>query len=68
MKPSLYGSIRSFSVSKNPSSGVPVKREPQPSRWNEMLRQRDGVQSHCAVTLYCSVGSPAPRAIRDPKS
>jgi hypothetical protein len=51
----------------NPSSGVPLKREPQPRHWNAILRRRDGAESHCSVTIYRSADPTVPRSVVDPQ-
>lgn len=44
----------------------PYWRKPQPSTWNDILFQRDGVDSGASVTIYRSTQSNAPGAVIKP--
>lgn len=39
---------------------------PQPSTWEEILRQRDGADSGASITIYRSIQSDAPGAVMNP--
>lgn len=39
---------------------------PQPSAWEEILRQRDGADSGASITIYRSIQSDAPGAVMNP--
>jgi hypothetical protein len=43
-------------------------RRPQPSTWNNILRQRDGMGSGASVTIYRSMKSDTPGAILNPRT
>ncbi|ERF75380.1 hypothetical protein EPUS_00173 [Endocarpon pusillum Z07020] len=40
--------------------------KPQPSTWEEILRQRDGADSGASITIYRSIQSDAPGAVMNP--
>ena len=40
--------------------------KPQPSTWEEILRQRDGADSGASITIYRSIQSDAPGAVINP--
>jgi hypothetical protein len=44
----------------------PYWRRPQPSTWNEILFQRDGVNSGASVAVYRSTQSDVPGAVTNP--
>ena len=44
----------------------PFRRKPQPSTWDEILRQRDGANSGASVTVYRSTQSNAPGTVTNP--
>ena len=44
----------------------PDWRKPQPSTWDEVLRQRDGANSGAFITIYRSTQSDAPGTVTNP--
>lgn len=44
------------------------RRAPQPSTWNDVLQQRDGVRSGPSVTLYRSTQRRSPGSVFNPRS
>lgn len=46
----------------------PYRRRPQPSTWNDILIQRDGLDSGASVTIYRSTQCDAPGAVLNPET
>ncbi|EED17403.1 conserved hypothetical protein [Talaromyces stipitatus ATCC 10500] len=46
----------------------PYWRQPQPSTWNDILIQRDGLDSRASVTIYRSTQSGTPGAVLKPET
>lgn len=46
----------------------PYWRKPQPSTWNDILLQRDGLDSGACVTIYRSTRSDAPGTVLKPET
>jgi hypothetical protein len=44
----------------------PYWRKPQPSTWDEILRQRDGANSGASITVYRSTQSDTPGTVSNP--
>jgi hypothetical protein len=46
----------------------PHCRKPQPSTWDEIVRQRDGANSGASVIVYRSTQSDAPGTVTNPRT